>query len=321
MQLQFRARVNYFLTQLQFVSCVELILYAVTIFPLCRINFYAWQFSRCVWSVHAEGDNWMALGIFSEDCICTSLWEGALGTFTLRKLNMCPGGNHQHENTTTSWVINLSSCSCVEGQHGHRVVVYNTTPHHTWDSWWVREALQHGAKLVDKIFLIFTVCVDRYTRHTQHFHTFSNCTDHTAHMTCVLGSSLSCVPNIGRPSTRHVSPCASQHTEHQHKFSLTYLSCVTVVLFSEPRPVVQASISPLCRSKAGWYFYGIPLLHRLWAQKDRAQQDSGQPSKSNNWRPGGVKPLSYSQSLIHSAYDSAEHCDATRLGPRRRAIT
>ena len=36
----------------------------------------------------------------------------------------------------------------------------------------------------------------------------------------------------------------------------------------------------------------------------------------------GVKPLSYSQSLIHSAYDSAEtHCDATRLGPRRRTIT
>ena len=33
-QLQFRARVNHFLTQLQFVSWVELILYAVTVFPL-----------------------------------------------------------------------------------------------------------------------------------------------------------------------------------------------------------------------------------------------------------------------------------------------
>ena len=28
----------------------------------------------------------MALGIFSEDCICTSLCGGALGTFTLREL-------------------------------------------------------------------------------------------------------------------------------------------------------------------------------------------------------------------------------------------
>ena len=35
-------------------------------------------------------------------------------------------------------------------------------------------------------------------------------------------------------STRHVSPCASQYTEHQHKFSLTYLSC-------ETRPVVDTS--------------------------------------------------------------------------------
>ena len=57
----------------------------------------------------------------------------------------------------------------------------------------------------------------------------------------------------------HVSPCASQYTEHQHKFSLTYLSCVTVLFFSEPRLVVHA----LRRSTEGWYFYGIPLLNRL----------------------------------------------------------
>ena len=35
-------------------------------------------------------------------------------------------------------------------------------------------------------------------------------------------------------STRHVSPCASQHTEDHHKFSLTYISCVTVVLSPKP---------------------------------------------------------------------------------------
>ena len=37
MQLQLRARMNYFLTQLQPVSWVGLILYAVTVFPLCVI--------------------------------------------------------------------------------------------------------------------------------------------------------------------------------------------------------------------------------------------------------------------------------------------
>ena len=45
-----------------------------------------------------------------------------------------------------------------------------------------------------------------------------------------------CAKNI-HSSKRHVSSCASQYTEHQHKFSLTFLSCVTVVYFSDPRPV------------------------------------------------------------------------------------
>ena len=99
---------------------------------------------------------------------------------------------------------------------------------------------------------------------TPHFHMYSHCTHHTARMHVYIGSSLSCVPKIGSSSTRHVSPCASQYIEHQHKFSLTYLSCVTVVLFSEPRPVVHASICPVWRSTVGWYFYGIPLLHRCW---------------------------------------------------------
>ena len=33
--------------------------------------------------------------------------------------------------------INLSSCSCVEGQHGDRVAVLRTTPHHTRHSSWL----------------------------------------------------------------------------------------------------------------------------------------------------------------------------------------
>ena len=84
--------------------------------------------------------------------------------------------------------------------------------------------------------------VDRYT-----------CPQATFHDMCSLAPGarraqgaqrLKLRPKKGQSSTRHVSPCASQYTEHQHKFSLTYLSCVTVVLFSEPRLVVHASIYP-----------------------------------------------------------------------------
>ena len=91
----------------------------------------------------------------------------------------------------------------------------------------------------------------RYSCRTPHFHMCSDYTDHAARMHVYIwfkgheGSSLSCVPKIGHSSTRHVSPCASQYTEHQHKFSLTYLSCVTVVLCSESRPVVHASTYPV----------------------------------------------------------------------------
>ena len=38
-----------------------------------------------------------------------------------------------------------------------------------------------------------TGSVDRYTCRTPHFHMYSHCTDHTAQMTCVHGSILSCV--------------------------------------------------------------------------------------------------------------------------------
>ena len=132
-----------------------------------------------------------------------------------------------------------------------------------------------------------------------------------------------CAKNI-HSFTRHVSLCASQRTEHQHKFSLTYLSCVTVVLFSEPRPVVHASICPLWRSTAGWYFYGIPLLQSLWAQK-RIELNRilvNPQNQINDDQDDVEKPLSYGQPLIHSAYRfGRKHCDATQLGPRRRTIT
>ena len=99
---------------------------------------------------------------------------------------------------------------------------------------------------------------------------------------------------IVHSSTRHVSPCASQYTEHQHKFSLTYLSCVVLshlLLLCYCRPLLRIQtccprIHPPWRSTAGWNFYGILLLNTFWAQENRAQQDYGQPIKSNFWRPG-----------------------------------
>ena len=73
---------------------------------------------------------------------------------------------------------------------------------------------------------------------------------------------------IGHSSTRHGSSFAARDTEHFLTVSLFYLSCVVVVFFSEPRPVVHVSQNPLRRSMAGWHFYGTPL-HRFWAQEDR----------------------------------------------------
>ena len=75
-------------------------------------------------------------------------------------------------------------------------------------------------------------CVDRYTCRTPHFHMYSRCTDHTARMHVYFGSSLSCVPNMGHSSTRHVSLCASQYTEH----STSSLSLTSPVLLSSFSP-------------------------------------------------------------------------------------
>ena len=109
--------------------------------------------------------------------------------------------------------------------------------------------------------------------------------------------------------------------------SLSSASCVVVFFLSEPRPVVHVSNYPLRRSTAGWHCYGRPLLHRSWAQRDRTQQDAGQTTKSNNWRPGWywrnwcqkvvLQPIIGTLSLRFGR----KHCDAARLGPRGRAIT
>ena len=65
----------------------------------------------------------------------------------------------------------------------------------------------------------------------------------TVQTTCVRAQDELCAMKLS--STRRVSPCASRYTEHQQKFSPTYFSCVTVVFFSETRPVVLVSTCAL----------------------------------------------------------------------------
>ena len=145
--------------------------------------------------------------------------------------------------------------------------------------------------------------VDRYTCRTPHFHMYRHSTDHTAQMTCAhgsSGSSLSCVLKTGQSSARHVSLCASQYTEHEHKFSFTYLSCVTVI--PDPRPDVHVSINPPRRSTAGRYFCGIPLLHRLRAQKGS--------SSTGIWSTHEIKQLTTRmiwRKLVSNSRPTANH--------------
>ena len=90
------------------------------------------------------------------------------------------------------------------------------------------------------------------------FHSHS--TSHSTDDMCTLAQGIFVCENISL-STRHGSSFAARDTEH----FLFHLSCVVVVFFSEPRPVVHVSNYPLRRSTAGWHFDGISLLHTLWA--------------------------------------------------------
>ena len=118
-----------------------------------------------------------------------------------------------------------------------------------------------------------------------------------------------CAKNL-HSSTRHVQSCASQYIEHQHKFSLTYISCVTFVYLSSSRPVVHASIhckdpwqdgsSTEYQLLTGYEPKRIELNRTLFNLSNQDIDDQDDIEEI------GVKPLSYSQSLIHSAYDSAE---------------
>ena len=139
-------------------------------------------------------------------------------------------------------------------------------------------------------------------------------------------------------STCHVSFFAAPDTDHQHKLSLTYLSNLTVILSFSPKPVDSRSMCALRRFTAELRFLGSPIAHRLWAQKDRARQESwgwtsrsntrqnyGRwLSKSNHWRYGWIWK-NWCQVVVLQPVTETLRLWFSRkhwwLGPRRRTIT
>ena len=122
-------------------------------------------------------------------------------------------------------------------------------------------------------------------------------------------------------STCHVSYLAALDTDHQHKFSLTYLFNFTVILFYTLKPVVPRSIYTLRRFTAELRCFGSPSLPQVMSQKGSSSTGIlGLNIKIKHatelWEMTikdmdefgkiGVKSLSYNQSLIHSAYASTE---------------
>ena len=87
-------------------------------------------------------------------------------------------------------------------------------------------------------------CVDRYTCRTPHFHMYSHCTDHTAQVTCVQLAQGRIVHRKTFLHPRVMVHPLMHATLSTSSLFLFHLSCITVVLFSEPRPVVHVSNYP-----------------------------------------------------------------------------
>ena len=119
-------------------------------------------------------------------------------------------------------------------------------------------------------------------------------------------------PKTGHSSTRHVSFCASQHTEHQHKFSPNYISCVTFVHLSDSRLVVHASILPTVKNHGRMQLLRNTNLSQVKSPKGSSSTgpcfilSDQEIDDQHDIEEIGVKPFSYRQALIHSACDSAE---------------
>ena len=113
--------------------------------------------------------------------------------------------------------------------------------------------------------------------------------------------------HIGHSSTRHVCSFVARDTEHFLTFSFFYLSCVVVVFFSQPRPVVHVSNYPLRRSTAGWLLRNTPPPQVMSPKGIELNRILVKPQNQITDDQDGieepcVKKLSYSLSV----YDSAE---------------
>ena len=129
-------------------------------------------------------------------------------------------------------------------------------------------------------YVVFSV--DRYTCRTPHFHMYSHSTDHTTQMTCAQRLREFLRVKTGHSSTRHGSSLlhATMSTS-----SPSLSSTSLVLLSSSSRNSDLLSTYPIlhCEDpRQDGTSTEDQLLHRARAQKDRAQQDAGQTTKSKS---------------------------------------
>ena len=128
-------------------------------------------------------------------------------------------------------------------------------------------------------------------------------------------------------STRHGSSFAARDTEHFLTASLFYLSCVVVVFSRTQNGCQRIQLSTAKTHGRMAHLRNTPppqVFEPNWIELYRILVKPQNQTLTTRiiLRRLGEKKLSYSQSLVHSAYDfGRKHCDAARLGPRRRAIT
>ena len=177
-----------------------------------------------------------------------------------------------------------------------------------------RETIHFNADSSKTELLIRTIhsaTVDRYTaaRHIFTCTVIAQITQSRMHV--YIGSSLSCVPKIGHSSMRHVSPCASQYTSTSSLWPTTSL---VLLSSASPNPDLLLSTYPLVHcedprqdgtstefhSSTGYEPKRIELNRILVKPQNQIIDDQDDIEEI------GVEPLFCSQSLAHSAYDSAE---------------
>ena len=200
--------------------------------------------------------------------------------------------------------------------------------------WWTHvtskmRSIEHKLqKYKGRVVLRVTLYVDRYTCRTPHFHMYSHCTDHTAQMTLAHGSSLSCVPQ--NASSIHAS-CSTLRLA-AHWTPALVLSRLSLSCYCRPRlqtqtccPRIHLSIVKIHgedSTSTEFHTFTSYEPKTIELNKILVKPQSQITDDPDDTEEIGVKLLSYSQSLVHSASDSAESiATPPDSGRRRRAIT